>query len=76
MNKEFKDINYDLFPRNVKYKRSNGMMLTTNGIAIQVAKTVNTSSSDFRAAMADKWQGLTAKTGGALWGNTFIPFGR
>jgi hypothetical protein len=26
--------------------------------------------------MADNWQGLTAKTGGTLWGKTFIPFGR
>jgi hypothetical protein len=52
------------------------MMLTPNGIAIQVAKTENTSSTSFRAAMAEKWQGLTAKAGGTLWGKTFIPFGR
>jgi hypothetical protein len=27
--------------------------------------------------MAEKWQGLTSKTGGTLlWGKTFIPFGR
>jgi hypothetical protein len=51
-------------------------MLTTNGIAIQVAKTEITSPTYFRAAMAEKWQGLTAKTGGTLWGKTFIPFGR
>jgi hypothetical protein len=51
------------------------MMLTTNGIAIQVAKTEKTSPTYFRAAMAEKWQGMTAKTGGNLWGNTFIPFG-
>jgi hypothetical protein len=76
MNKDFKDIKYTLFPRTVKYKRSDGMMLTTNGIAIQVAKTENTSSTSFRAAMARKWQGLTAKTGGTLWGKTFIPFDR
>jgi hypothetical protein len=76
MNKDFKDIKYALFPRTVKYKRSDGMMLTTNGIAIQVAKTENTSSTSFRAAMAEKWQGLPAKTGGTLWGKTFIPFGR
>jgi hypothetical protein len=76
MNKEFKDIKYALFPRNDKYKQSDGMMLKTNGIAIQVVKTANTSSSDFRAAMAEKWQGLTAKTCGTLWSKTFIPFGR
>jgi hypothetical protein len=52
------------------------MMLTTNGIAIQVAKTENTSSTSFQTAMAEKWQGLTAKTGGTLWGKAFIPFGR
>jgi hypothetical protein len=76
VNKDFKDINYALFPHTVKYKRSHGMMLTTNGIAIQVAKTENTSSTSFRAAMAEKWQGLKAKTGGTLWGKTVIPFGR
>jgi hypothetical protein len=42
-------------------------MLTTNGIAIQVAKTENTSST---------LQVLTEKTGGTLWGKTFISFGR
>jgi hypothetical protein len=52
------------------------MMLTTNNIAIQVAKTENTSSTSFQAAMAEKWQGLTANIGGTLWGKTFIPFGR
>jgi hypothetical protein len=52
------------------------MMITTNGIAIQISKTENTSSTSVRAAMAEKWQGLTAKTGGTLWGKTFIPFGR
>jgi hypothetical protein len=76
MNKELKDIKYALFPCTVKYKRSDGMMLTTNGIVIQVAKTENTLSTSFRAAMAEKWQGLTAKTGGTLWGKTFITFGR
>jgi hypothetical protein len=69
MNKEFKDIT-------IKYKRSDGMMLTTNSIAIQVDKTENTLSTSFRAAMAEKWQGLTAKIGGTLWGKTFISFGR
>jgi hypothetical protein len=55
MNKEFKDIKYALFPHTIKYKRSDGMMLTTNGIAIQVAKTENTSSTSFQTAMAKKW---------------------
>jgi hypothetical protein len=35
-----------------------------------------TSSTSFRTAIAEKWQGLTAKTGGTLWGEIFIPFGR
>jgi hypothetical protein len=47
MNKDFKDIKYVLFPHTVNYKRSDGMMLTKNGIAIQVAKTENTSSTSF-----------------------------
>jgi hypothetical protein len=51
--KDFKDMKYDLFPRTVKYKRSDGMMLTMNCIAIQVTKTANTSASDFRAAMRE-----------------------
>jgi hypothetical protein len=52
------------------------MMLTTHGITIQVAKTEKTSSIYFRAAMAEEWQGLTAKTDGTLWDKTFIPFRR
>jgi hypothetical protein len=60
MSKEFEDIKYALFPRTVKYKLSDGMMLTTKGISIEV-ETANTSSTDFRAAMAEKWQGLIAK---------------
>jgi hypothetical protein len=52
------------------------MMLRRSGIAIQVVKTENTSSTYFIAAMAEKWQGLTAKTGGTLWGKICIPLGR
>jgi hypothetical protein len=70
MNKEFKDIKYAVFSRTMKYKRSDGMVLTMNGIAIQVSKTENTSSSDFRSVMAYRWKGLTANTGGTLWGKT------
>jgi hypothetical protein len=76
VNKEFEDIKYELFPRPIKYKRSYGMMLKTSGIATQVSKTENTSSTPFRAAMAEKWQGLTAKAGGTLWGKIFINFSR
>jgi hypothetical protein len=77
MSKYFKGMKYALFPHTVKYKlRSDRMTLTMNGIAIHVAKTADTLTSDFRAAMAKKWQNLTAKTGGTLRGKTFIPFGR
>jgi hypothetical protein len=74
MNKEFKDIKYALFPRTIKYKRSDGMMLTTNGIAIQVAKTENTSSTSLRTAMAEKWQGLTSKHWRHFMGQNFYSF--
>jgi hypothetical protein len=50
------------------------MMLTTNGISIQVAKTDNTSSKSFRATMAEKWQGLTAKNWLHSMGQKLYPF--
>jgi hypothetical protein len=75
--KDFKDMKYTLFHCIMTNKRgSDGTKLMTNGIEIQVTNTANTSGSDFRAAMAEKWQNLTVKVGGMLWGNTFIPFGR
>jgi hypothetical protein len=74
MNKEFKDIKYALFPRTVKYNISDGMMLTKNGIAIQVAKTENTSSTSFRAAMAEKMAGPDSKNWRHSIGQNLYPF--
>jgi hypothetical protein len=69
MNTEFKDIKYALFTRTIKYKRSDGMMLKTNGIDIQVAKTENTSSTSNYRALQQKLA--------ALYGaKKNIPFGR
>jgi hypothetical protein len=50
--------------------------MTTNGITPQVTKTPGITVADFRADMAEKWQIMTAKTGGTLFGKTFIPFGK
>jgi hypothetical protein len=58
MSKDFKDIEYPLLPHKVNYKRgSDGMTLVRrmNGIAIQVAKNVDISASDCRAAKQDKY---------------------
>jgi hypothetical protein len=50
--------------------------MSTNGITLQVTKTPGITAAYFRAEMAEKWQKLTAKNGGALFGKTFIPFGK
>jgi hypothetical protein len=50
--------------------------MSTNGITLQVTKTPGIAAADFRAEMAEKWQKLTAKNGGTLFGKTFIPFGK
>jgi hypothetical protein len=75
MGEEFKGVKYALFPKSIKYKRSkDGAKMTTNGITLRVAKTIGITSADFRADMAEIWQQLTLKTGGTLFGKTFIPF--
>jgi hypothetical protein len=57
----------------IKYKRSNdGAKITTNGITLQVAKTPGITTADFRADMVEKWQRLTVKNGGKLFGKTLI----
>jgi hypothetical protein len=77
MGETFKNVNYALFPKNIKYKRSkDGAKMSTNGITLQVTKTPGITAADFRADMAEKWQKLTAKNGGTLFGKTFIPFGK
>jgi hypothetical protein len=50
--------------------------MSTNGITLQVTKTPGITAADFRAEMAEKWQKLTLKNGGTLFGKTFIPFGK
>jgi hypothetical protein len=50
--------------------------MTTNGITLQVTKNPGIAVADFRADMAEKWQRMTAKTGGILFGKTFIHFGK
>jgi hypothetical protein len=50
--------------------------MSTNGITLQVTKTHGITAADFRAEMAEKWQKLTAKHRGTLFGKTFIPFGK
>jgi hypothetical protein len=75
MGEEFKGVQYALFPKTIKYKRSkDGEKVTTSGIALKVAKTPGSTATDFRADMAEKWQRLTVKTGGTLFGKTFISF--
>jgi hypothetical protein len=50
--------------------------VTTNGITLQVTRTPGIKATYFRADMAEKWQRMTVKTGGTLFGKTFIPFGK
>jgi hypothetical protein len=77
MGNEFKWVQYALFPKKIKYKwRKDGAKMTTNVIRLQVTKIPGITIADFRADMAEKWQKMTAKTGGTLFGKTFIPFGK
>jgi hypothetical protein len=77
MGESFKGIHYALFPKIIKCKRSkDGAKMSTNGITLQVTKTPGITAADFRAEMAEKWQKLTAKNGGTLFGKTFIHFGK
>jgi hypothetical protein len=73
MGETFKNVHYALFPKTIKYKRiKDGTKMSTNGIILQVTKTPVITAADFRAEMAEKWQKLTAKNGGTLFGKTFI----
>jgi hypothetical protein len=66
-----------LFPKTIKYKRSkDGANMIANGITLQATKTPGITAADFRVDMAGKWQRMTAKIGGTLFGKTFIPFGK
>jgi hypothetical protein len=75
MGETFKNVHNALFPKTIKYKRSkDGAKMSTNGITLQVTNTPSITATDFSAEMAEKWQKLTAKNGGTLFGKTFIPF--
>jgi hypothetical protein len=50
--------------------------MSTNGITLQVTKTPGITAANLRAEMVEKWQKLTSKNGGTLFGKTFIPFGK
>jgi hypothetical protein len=77
MGETFKNVNYALFPKTIKYKRSKyGAKMSTNGIILQVTKTPGVTAADFRDEMAEKWQKLTAKNGVTLFGKTLIPFSK
>jgi hypothetical protein len=75
MGEAFKGVHYALFPKNIKYKRSrDGAKMSTNGITLQVTETPGITAAYLRDVMAEKWQKLTAKNGGTLFGKTFISF--
>jgi hypothetical protein len=77
MGEAFKGVQYALFPKNIKNKRSRyGAKMSTNGITLKVTKTPGITAAYFRAEMAENWQKLTAKNGGTLFGKTFIPVGK
>jgi hypothetical protein len=74
---EHKSVRYALFPKSINYKRiTDGVRLTTTGVTMQIAKSPNATEADFPATMAEEWQRINAKTGGTLYGKTFIPFGK
>jgi hypothetical protein len=76
MGDEFKGVQYALFAKTIKYKHSrDGAKMAKNGITLQVTTTPGINIAGFRADMAENWQRMTVKTGGTLFGKTFIPFG-
>jgi hypothetical protein len=77
MGDDFKGVQYVLFPKTIKYKRSkDGAKMTTHGITLQVTKTLGITVADFRVDMTEKWQRMKAKTGGTIFGKKIIPFGK
>jgi hypothetical protein len=69
MGDEFKWVQYALFPKTIKYKWiKDGAKMTKHGITLQVTKTPGITVADFWADMVEKWQPMTAKTGGTLFG--------
>jgi hypothetical protein len=43
---------------------------------MQIARSPNATAGYFRATMTEKWQRISAKNGGTLYGKTFIPLGK
>jgi hypothetical protein len=78
MGEEFKGVQYALFPKTINYKQSKEVakMTTENSITLQVTKSPGITAADFGADMAEKWQRMTVKTRGTIFGKTFIPFGK
>jgi hypothetical protein len=71
MDEEIKNMKYAILPNIIKYKRTkNGGTMTTTGMTLHVAKVVGIYATEFCANMAEKWQNLTAKTGGNLYDKT------
>jgi hypothetical protein len=55
MVEEHTSVQYALFPRSINYKIiTDGVQLTTTGVTMQIAKSPNATSADFRATMAEK----------------------
>jgi hypothetical protein len=77
MGETFKNVQYALFPKTVKYKLSKyGANMSTNGITLQVTKTPGITAADFRAEMADTWKKLTAKTEERFLAKPSFPSGK
>jgi hypothetical protein len=74
MGDRFKGVQYAMFPKTIIYKGSkDGAKMTTNGITLQVTKTLGITAADFRGDMAENWQRMTMKSrGGSLW-DLFYP---
>jgi hypothetical protein len=70
-------LEYTLFPKSISYQRQlDGKRASTNAIEIQVSKQNDLSPGKLRQAIAERWEKLTAISGGCLYGKSFIPFGK
>jgi hypothetical protein len=70
-------MEYALFPKLILYQlQSDGKMVSTNAIVIQVSKQKDLSPGKLRQAIMERWEKLTTISGGCLYGKSFIPFGK
>jgi hypothetical protein len=77
MGKEDEDTSHVLFPKNIRYVcKSDGVKLSTTGIALRIAKRPGVSEQTFREELAQRWSNLTTKGVGSLVRKFFIPFGK